>query len=134
MILTQVAEVSAEAVALSSYHTIPSLILLTLVALISATFSLFMDYFLEDHPLGQFYLSQIQKLPMNWAKPLGECPFCSGAWQFLLISWVMFDYPIHLCLVFLGIFIILIGAIIGWHYYNMVTSTERQKHDTRVTL
>lgn len=103
MILTQAVEVSAEAVALSSYHTIPSLLLLTLVALISATFSLFMDYFLEDHPLGQWYLSQIQKLPMNWAKPLGECPFCSGAWQFLLISWVMFDYPFYLCSIFLGV-------------------------------
>jgi hypothetical protein len=103
MILMQAVEASAEAVALSNYHTIPSLLLLTLVALISATFSLFMDYFLEDHPLGQWYLSQIQRLPMNWAKPLGECPFCSGAWQFLAISWLMFDYPFYLCSIFLGV-------------------------------
>lgn len=114
MILTQAAEVSAEAVALSSYHTIPSLLLLTLVALISATFSLFMDYFLEDHPLGQWYLSQIQRLPMNWAKPLGECPFCSGAWQFLLISWVMFDYPFYLCSIFLGINHMLLLLLNRW--------------------
>lgn len=114
MILTQAVEVSAEAVALSSYHTIPSLLLLTLVALISATFSLFMDYFLEDHPLGQWYLSQIQKLPMNWAKPLGECPFCSGAWQFLLISWVMFDYPFYLCSIFLGINHMLLLLLNRW--------------------
>lgn len=114
MILMQAVEVSAEAVALSSYHTITSLLLLTLVALTSATFSLFMDYFLEDHPLGQWYLSQIQKLPMNWAKPLGECPFCSGAWQFLLISWVMFDYPLHLCLIFLGINHMLLLLLNRW--------------------
>lgn len=114
MILTQVAEVSAEVVALSSYHTIPSLLLLTLVALISATFSLFMDYFLEDHPLGQWYLSQIQRLPMNWAKPLGECPFCSGAWQFLLISWVIFDYPFYLCSIFLGVNHMLLLLLNRW--------------------
>lgn len=114
MILTQAVEVSAEAVALSSYHTIPSLLLLTLVALISATFSLFMDYFLEDHPLGQWYLSQIQRLPMNWAKPLGECPFCSGAWQFLLISYVMFDYPFHLCSIFLGVNHMLLLLLNRW--------------------
>ncbi len=110
----QAAEVSAEAVASSSFHTIESLALLMLIALISATFSLFMDYFLEDHPLGQWYLSQIQKLPMNWAKPLGECPFCSGAWQFLLISWIMFDYPFYLCLVFLGINHILLLLLNKW--------------------
>jgi hypothetical protein len=114
MILMQAAEVSAEAVASSSFHTIESLALLMLIALISATFSLFMDYFLEDHPLGQWYLSQIQKLPMNWAKPLGECPFCSGAWQFLLISWIMFDYPFYLCLVFLGINHILLLLLNKW--------------------
>jgi len=114
MILMQAAEVSAEAVASSSFHTIESLALLMLIALISATFSLFMDYFLEDHPLGQWYLSQIQKLPMNWAKPLGECPFCSGAWQFLLISWIMFDYPFYLCLVFLGINHMLLLLLNKW--------------------
>jgi hypothetical protein len=102
MILSQVVEASAEAVASSSYHTIASLLTLMLIAAISATFSLFMDYFLEDHPLGQWYLSQIQKLPTFWAKPLGECPFCSGAWQFLLIGCIMFDYPFYLCSIFLG--------------------------------
>jgi len=102
MILMQVVEASAEAVASSSYHTIASLLTLMLIAAISATFSLFMDYFLEDHPLGQWYLSQIQKLPTFWAKPLGECPFCSGAWQFLLIGCIMFDYPFYLCSIFLG--------------------------------
>ncbi|WP_288985026.1 hypothetical protein [uncultured Flavobacterium sp.] len=35
------------------------------------------------------------------------------------------------CLVFLGIFIILIGAIISWFYYGMVTSNERQHEDNK---
>ncbi len=33
------------------------------------------------------------------------------------------------CLVFLGIIIIIIGAVIGWFYYGMVTSSERQNED-----
>jgi hypothetical protein len=102
MIINQIVEVSAEAAALSNYHTMSSLLTLLLIALISATFSLFLDYLLEDHPLGQWYLSQIQKLPTHWAKPLGECPFCSGAWQFLVISCLIFDYPFYLCSIFLG--------------------------------
>jgi hypothetical protein len=102
MNLNLVAEVSAEAVALSQFHTLPSLLTLMLIAAICAAFSLFLDYFLEDHPLGQWYLCQLQKLPTLWSKPLGECPFCSGAWQYLIISFFMFDYPIYLCLIFLG--------------------------------
>jgi hypothetical protein len=102
MILMQVAEASAEAVALSNYLTMPSLLMLLLIAALSASFSLFLDFLLEDHPVGQWYLSQIQKLPTYWAKPLGECPFCSGAWQFLIISYFVFNFPIHLCLIYLG--------------------------------
>ena len=110
----QAVEASAEVAASLSYHTMPSLLMLALVALISATFSLFLDYCLEDHPLGQFYLSQIQKLPTHWAKPLGECPFCSGAWQFLVISWLMFDFPFYLCLIFLGINHMLLLLLNRW--------------------
>jgi len=102
MILMQVAEVSAEVAASLSYHTMQSLLILLAIAGLSASFSLFLDYLLEDHPLGQWYLSLIQKLPTYWAKPLGECPFCSGAWQFLIISWLIFDYPFYLCSIFLG--------------------------------
>jgi hypothetical protein len=102
MIFNLIVEVSAEAAALSNYHTMSSLLTLLLIAPISATFSLFLDYLLEDHPLGQWYLLQIQKLPTLWAKPLGECPFCSGAWQFLVISCLIFNYPFYLCLIFLG--------------------------------
>ena len=102
MTLNQVVVASVEAAALSNYHTMPSLLMLLLIAALSASFSLFLDYLLEDHPLGQWYLSQIQRLPMNWAKPLGECPFCSGAWQYLVISYLIFNYPFYLCLIFLG--------------------------------
>ena len=99
MNLLQVAEVSVEAAALSSCL---SLLTLTLIALISAAFSLFLDYLLDDHPIGQWYLFQIQKLPTLWAKPLGECPYCSGAWQFLVISCLIFNQPFYLCSIFLG--------------------------------
>lgn len=90
---------SAEAVALSSCL---SLLTLTMIALISAAFSLFLDYLMDDHPVGQWYLFQIQKLPTLWAKPLGECPYCSGAWQFLVISCLIFNQPFYLCSIFLG--------------------------------
>jgi hypothetical protein len=99
MNLLQVVEASVEVAALSSCL---SLLTLTLIALISAAFSLFLDYLLEDHPIGQWYLSQIQKLPTLWAKPLGECPYCSGAWQFLIISCLIFNQPLYLCSIFLG--------------------------------
>jgi hypothetical protein len=102
MTLNLAAVASVEAAALSNYHTMQSLLMLMLIAALSASFSLFLDYLLEDHPLGQWYLFQIQKLPMNWAKPLGECPFCSGAWQYLVISYFIFNYPFYLCLIFLG--------------------------------
>ena len=72
MIINQIVEVSAEAAALSNYHTMSSLLTLLLIALISATFSLFLDFLLEDHPLGQWYLSQIQKLPTFWVTPPSE--------------------------------------------------------------
>jgi hypothetical protein len=102
MTLTQVAVASAEAAALSNYLTMPNLLMLLLIAALSASFSLFLDYLLEDHPLGQLYLSLIQRLPTYLSKPLGECPICSGAWQFLAISWLFLDYPFLLCSIYLG--------------------------------
>jgi hypothetical protein len=102
MTLNLLVVASAEAAASSNYHTMQSMLMLLLIAALSASFSLFLDYLLEDHPLGQWYLSLIQRLPMNWAKPLGECPFCSGAWQYLVISSLIFNYPFYLCLIFLG--------------------------------
>lgn len=102
MTLNLAAVASEEAAALLNYHTMQSMLMLLLIAALSASFSLFLDYLLEDHPLGQWYLCRIQRLPMNWAKPLGECPFCSGAWQYLVISYLIFNYPFYLCLIFLG--------------------------------
>jgi len=102
MTLMQVVVASAEAAALSNYLTMPSLLMLLLIAALSASFSLFLDYLLGDHLIGQWYLYQIQRLPTYLAKPLGECPFCSGAWQFLAISWLYFDYPFLLCSIYLG--------------------------------
>lgn len=103
MNLLQVVVASEEAAALLNSHMILSLLTLTLISLISAAFSLFLDYLLEDHPIGQWYLFQIQKLPTLWAKPLGECPFCSGAWQFLIIACLIFNQPFYLCSIFLGV-------------------------------
>ena len=78
------------------------LLSLILIAALSAMLSLFMDHLLEDHPLGRQYLSLIQKLPTEIAKPIGECVICSGAWQYLLTSWFIFDIPLYLCLIGLG--------------------------------
>ncbi len=63
MTLMQVVVASAEAAALSNYLTMPSLLMLLLIAALSASFSLFLDYLLEDHSIGQWYLYQIQRLP-----------------------------------------------------------------------
>lgn len=120
---------SAEAAALLNFHTILSLLILTLIALTSAAFSLFLDYLLEDHPIGQWYLSQIQKLPTLWAKPLGECPYCSGAWQFLVISCLIFNQPLYLCLIFLGanhLFLLLLSLM-----QKRMLSLIRRNQDTQ---
>jgi hypothetical protein len=85
---------------------------LTMIATISSCLTLFLDYLMDNHPLGQWYLFQLQKLPQNLAKPLGECPVCSGAWQFLFLSILIFDFPIILCLVFLGVNHLLIRFMI----------------------
>lgn len=75
----------------------------SLIAMASAMLSYFINFLLEDHPVGRWYLSKIQQLPVNWAKPLGECPYCSAGWQYLLISLLFFDNPFGVCLVFLGL-------------------------------
>ena len=80
-----------------------ALLFLTLIAILSAFLSLFIDHLLDDHPFGQSYLSQIQKLPVNIAKPLGECVYCSGAWQFLIISIFIFNQSVWLSIFGLGL-------------------------------
>jgi hypothetical protein len=86
---------------------------LTTIAGISSCLTLFMDYLMDNHPFGQWYLSKLKKLPENLAKPLGECPVCSGAWQFLFISNVIFDYHPALCLIFLGVNHLLIRLLLS---------------------
>jgi hypothetical protein len=85
---------------------------LMMIATISSCLTLFLDYLMEHHPFGQWYLSQLKKLPENLAKPLGECPVCSGAWQFLFISSPLFDYPFFVCLIFLGVNHLLIRLLL----------------------
>jgi hypothetical protein len=82
---------------------VAALLFLTLIAILSAFLSLFLDHLLDDHPFGQSYLLHIQKLPENIAKPLGECVYCSGAWQFLIISIFIFNQPVWLSIFGLGI-------------------------------
>jgi hypothetical protein len=82
---------------------VAALLLMTLVAISTASLSLFIDYLMEHHPLGQLYLQQIQRLPENIAKPLGECVYCSGAWQYLFLSYFVFNQEILICLIGLGI-------------------------------
>jgi len=78
------------------------LLSLILIAMMSGMLSLFLDHLLEDHPLGRQYLSLIQRLPVNLAKPIGECVICSGAWQYLVIAWFIFEIPFYLCVIGLG--------------------------------
>lgn len=102
MYLNLLAEASAEVVASLSYHTIASLLKLLLIAGLGASFSVFLDHLLEDHPVGKQYLSLIQRLPTEIAKPIGECVICSGAWQYLFMSYFVFEFPFYLCLIGLG--------------------------------
>jgi hypothetical protein len=90
------------------------LLSLILIAALSAMLSLFMDHLLEDHPVGKWYLSLIQKLPEEIAKPVGECIICSGAWQYLFTAYFIFEIPFYLCLIGLGanhLFILLLLKI-----------------------
>jgi hypothetical protein len=73
-----------------------------MVAATSSLLSYFLNYLLDNHPLGQFYLSQIQKLPENIAKVAGECLLCSGAWQYLILAFFYFELPLPICLIGLG--------------------------------
>ncbi len=80
-----------------------SLCLMSIIAISSGFFSLFMDYLLDNHPLWRYYLKWIQTLPESIAKPLGECVICSGAWHYLFISYFYFDLSPVLCLIGLGV-------------------------------
>jgi hypothetical protein len=80
-----------------------ALLCLFQIAILSAMLSLFLDYLMDNMPPFQWYLKQLQELPVNIAKPLGECLFCSGAWQYLIISIFFFNQPLWLSIFGLGI-------------------------------
>jgi len=80
-----------------------ALLALFQIAILSAMLSLFLDYLMDNMPPFQWYLKQIQELPVNIAKPLGECLFCSGAWQYLIFSIFLFNQPLWLSIFGLGI-------------------------------
>lgn len=83
-----------------------------MIAIISATLSYFLNFLMEDHPIGQWYLSQLQRLPVNLAKPLGECPYCSAGWQYMAISLFCFNSHFGICLLFLGLNFLVIRTLI----------------------
>jgi hypothetical protein len=92
--MNQIVEASGEGAAL---------LCLFQIAILSAMLSLFFDYLMDHMPPFQWYLKQLQELPENIAKPLGECLFCSGAWQYLFISIFLFNQPLWLSIFGLGI-------------------------------
>lgn len=112
MIINQVAERVAEDVASSNYLMILTLICQAAVSVVSAMLSYFLNFLMEDHPVGRWYLSQLQRLPVNIAKPLGECPYCSAGWQYLAISFFIFDSSLTLCFLFLGLNFFVIRKLI----------------------
>jgi hypothetical protein len=75
-----------------------------MIAMMSAMLSYLFNYLMEDHPVGQWYLCQLQRLPVNLAKPLGECPYCSAPWQYLAINFLFIsDTDWFLCFLGLGL-------------------------------
>lgn len=111
MLLNLLVEKGGEAAALFN---------LTMIAGVSSCLTLFLDYLMDNHPFGRWYLSKLKEIPENLAKPLGECPVCSGAWQFLFVANVILDYHPILCLIFLGVNHLLIRLLLS------LTSKEPQ--------
>ena len=103
MHINQVAVKVAEDVVLSNFPMILTLMCQAVIATMSAMLSYFFNFLMEDHPVGRWYLCRLQRLPVNLAKPLGECPYCSAGWQYMAISFFGFDSPFLLCFLFLGL-------------------------------
>ncbi len=75
-----------------------------MIAMMSAMLSYLFNYLMEDHPVGRWYLCQLQRLPEVLAKPLGECPYCSAPWQYLAINFLFIsDTDWFLCFLGLGL-------------------------------
>jgi hypothetical protein len=77
--------------------------LTALIAVVSAALSVFIDYLIEEHPVGKWYAGILTKLPRNIAKPLGDCIFCFGFWLYLTISFFLIKIPLLLCLIGSGV-------------------------------
>ena len=75
---------------------------LCLLSLMTAALSSFIDYCLDHHPIGIWYLRWLKSLPENIAKPLGECIYCSGSWLHLGIVFLVSDYSLCDSLISLG--------------------------------
>lgn len=76
---------------------------LFLLSVMTAALSLFIDYCLDHHPLGIWYLRWLKSLPENIAKPLGECMYCSGSWLHLGIAYLVVDFSLCDSLISLGV-------------------------------
>ena len=80
-----------------------TLIQIGLVAILSASFSLFFDYFQTSHPIGRWYAGMLSRLPEKFAKPLGECIYCAGTWIYLITVYLTINNYLWLCLIGVGI-------------------------------
>lgn len=97
------------------------LLLTTLLAAISAGFSVFIHFLMEDNPLGKWYGGILMRMPEWIAKPLGECVFCSGSWQFLAFSYLLFDINLWVCFLGLGVNHLAITLLMRWWMKAMAT-------------
>jgi len=83
---------------------VAALLCQAMIAMMSAMLSYFFNFLMEDHPVGRWYLCQLQRLPEVLAKPLGECPYCSAPWQYLAINFLFIsDTDWFLCFLGLGL-------------------------------
>ena len=83
---------------------VAALLCQAMIAMMSAMLSYFFNFLMEDHPVGRWYLSQLQRLPEVMAKPLGECPYCSAPWQYLAINFLFIsDTDWFICFLGLGL-------------------------------
>jgi hypothetical protein len=86
-----------------SWYCLVTVFQTLLIAIVSAALSVFIDYLLEEHPLGKYYAGILTRMPPNLAKPLGECIFCSGAWLYLATAFFVVKIPLLICFLGLGI-------------------------------
>jgi hypothetical protein len=95
---------SAERVVVAeSLNCLTILIVAGFNAVFSAALSVFLDYLMEEHPLGKWYAGTLKNLPAYIAKPLGECIFCAGTWVYFIICFFLIKVPFLICLIGSGV-------------------------------